>query len=407
MAHVAVCRRPVSRPRLEVADVFRAFGQAYRASHALSSEQAKVFDAILACRTVTLGGHLDVCKECGFEQPAYNSCRDRHCPKCQSLAAARWVEARKKSLLPVHYFHVVFTLPAEMRPLALRNRQALFNLLFETVSQTLLTIGADPRHLGALLGLTAVLHTWTRDLSFHPHLHCIVCGGGLAPDGQGWIPTLDGYLFPVNVLGQLFRGKFLAGLKRLYNTGSLNLGGVCADLAARDVFQALLDKLYGKQWLPYAKRTFAGPEQVYDYLGYYTHRVGISSHRLLEVTSESVHFKTKNGKTATLTGEEFIRRFLLHVLPSGFVKIRHYGLLAAKAQAKRQAVRAALATSETEAVSESEAPDQATAEPQPDQAIARLLEIAVLCPRCAKPALVRRPLRDRAPPDFRPRSQYP
>ena len=396
MGHAAVCGREPARPRLEVADVFRAFATSYRAHHTLNPDQARVFDAILACRTAALGGHLDVCEDCGFERPSYNSCFNRHCPRCQGIAALRWVESRKKTILPVAYFHVVFTLPAELRPLALRNRQAIFDLMFETASKTLLTLGQDPRRLGALLGLTAVLHTWTRDLSFHPHLHCIVTGGGL--DSHGWRTAGNGrYLFPIAAMGRLFRGKFLAGLKRLYSEGRLDLRGSCAPLDDPDAFRLLLDKLYRTPWRPYAKRPFAGPEQVFEYLGYYTHRVGISGHRLLAIDAEVVRFKTRGTKTATLKGEEFVRRFLLHVLPHGFVKIRHYGLLAAKAQAKRDMVQADLHLT----VGQAETPSASLAEPlvdPPADTADRLIELARRCPSCGHPALVRRPLQGRPPP---------
>jgi hypothetical protein len=400
VAHIATCgQEPASRPRLEVADVFRRFGEVYRESHALTEEQAKAFEAILVCRTPVLGGHLDCCEECGFERPAYNSCRNRHCPKCQGIAAARWVAARRQTILSVPYFHVVFTLPAELRPLALRNREPIFDLLFATVSGTLLTLGADSGRLGALLGFTAVLHTWTRDLSFHPHLHCIVTGGGLSPDRLMWTRAKsDRCLFPVRVMGRLFRGKFLAGLRRLYNKGDLDLGRSCAYLDDPDVFRLLLDRLYRTEWRPYAKRPFAGPQQVYDYLGYYTHRVGIANHRLLEMDGESVTFKTRNGKTAMLKGEEFVRRFLLHILPRRFVKIRHYGLLAAKAEAKREAVRAALpSVLDTPTIGFLPGAQAAQGERLADP-LARLIELAIRCPRCGKSGLVRRPLHGRAPP---------
>ena len=385
------------RPRLEIADAFRAFGAAYRARHSLTPEQARVFDAILACRTAVLGGHLDVCEECAFERPSYNSCRNRHCPKCQGIAALRWVEARKKAILPVHYFHVVFTLPAELRPLALRNREAIFNLLFKAASQTLLTLAADPKRLGALLGTTAVLHTWTRDLSFHPHLHCIVTGGGLA--GKRWRAVAsDRYLFPIEVMGRLFRGKFLAGLKRLYRKGRLDLRGCCAHLDDPDVFRLLLDKLYRTPWRPYAKRPFAGPAQVFDYLGYYTHRVGISGHRLLTIDAAGVRFKTRGTKTATLKGDEFVRRFLLHVLPRGFVKIRHYGLLAANARTKRELVRADLHLTVGQAEPANRASlDDPLAEPSTETP-ASLIELARRCPSCGRASLVRHPLNERPPP---------
>jgi hypothetical protein len=382
--------------------VFRAFGEAYRRSHKLSLEQARVVTAILACRTVALGGHLDQCQECGFERPAYNSCRNRRCPKCRGIAAARWVAARREAILPVHYFHVVFTLPGELRPLALRNRETLFGLLFASAAGTLLTLGADPERLGALLGFTAVLHTWTRDLSFHPHLHCVVTGGGLA-DSNTWT-AVKRYLFPVKVMGRLFRGKFLHGLKRLYDRGALDLGGACTHLGDPEVFQLLLDTLYRKQWLPYAKRPFAGPEQVYEYLGYYTHRVGISNHRLLAIEAGGVSFKTRHGKFATLESDEFIRRFLLHVLPRSFVKIRHYGLLSAKAEAKRQVVRAVLAFERRPL------PTQRVGRClglTADEPMVRLLELARRCPRCGKPRLMRRPLLERSPPEGSPLGRGP
>lgn len=290
---------------------------------------------------------------------------------------------RFPAILPSAYFHVVFTLPAELRPFALRNRRALFDLLFAAAARTLLTLGADPRRLGGLLGLTAVLHTWTRDLCFHPHLHVIVTGGGLTPDGQ-WVKARAGYLFPVKVLGRLFRGAFLAGLRRLFDKGQLRH-------VDPESFPLLIDKLYRKEWRPYAKRPFAGPEQVYQYLGYYTHRTGIANHRLLDIDDKTVTFKTRNGKTATLQGGEFIRRFLLHVLPRGFVKIRHYGLLAARAEAKRRAVRQVIEPASPTA-SSPEKPDEAAF-------IAPLLLHAITCPRCEKPALARRPLPGRSPPN--------
>jgi hypothetical protein len=397
-AHSPVCRgQPAARPRLEVADVFGAFGESYRTSHALSVEQTRAFDAILACRTPSLGGHLDVCAECGFERPSYNSCFNRHCPKCQGIAALRWVEGRKKAILPVAYFHVVFTLPAELRPLALRNRHAVFDLLFETASKTLLTLGEDPARLGARLGFTAVLHTWTRDLAFHPHLHCIVTGGGLSQDG--WHATGNGrYLFPIAVVGKLFQGKFLAGLKRLHRTGQLDLSRSCSHLADPAAFALLLDRLYRIKWRPYVKRPFAGPEQVIEYLGYYTHRVGISGHRLLSIDATAVRFRTRGTKTATLPGQEFVRRFLLHVLPRGFVKIRHYGLLAAKAQDKRKLVRDALLVDAAQDVPHGELGSRTELTPPSPVTSMSLIEHARLCPSCGRPSLVRRPLHERPPP---------
>lgn len=281
--------------------------------------------AIQACRTSVLGGHVDECLDCGLERPAYNSCRNRNCPKCQALAQQRWVDKRKERILPVHYFHVVFTLPAELKLLVLRNRRLLYDLLFMAAAETLLILGRDPKRLGCLLGISAVLHTWTRDLRFHPHLHCIVTGGGLSTDSNKWVDTGGKYLFPVKVLSMLFRGKFLDALSRAYEDGKLKLPD---NLSAPGAFATLRDRLFEKGWVVYSKRPFAGPEQVFSYLGRYTHRVGISNHRLLSVTDNSVTIDTRDGKTATMHPQEFIRRFLLHVLPAGFVKIRHYGLMA-------------------------------------------------------------------------------
>jgi hypothetical protein len=313
----------------EVADVFRAHGETYRQSHGLSGDQRKVMRAIETCRTPTLGGHLDFCPECGFERPAYNSCRNRHCPKCQSLTQARWVLRRIKHILPTHYFHVVFTLPSGLRPLVRANRVLLFDLLFASASRTLLDLGDDPARLGAQLGITAVLHTWTRELSFHPHLHCIVTGGGLAPAGDAWLPCSRRYLFPVKVLGALFRGKFLAGLQRLRDAGLLAYTGGARNLAELNELKKLLDRLYRTDWVVYAKRPFAGPDRVFRYLGRYTHRVGLSNHRIQAFDERGVRFATKGRKSITLEPHEFIRRFLDHVLPKGFTKIRHFGLHAA------------------------------------------------------------------------------
>jgi hypothetical protein len=311
-----------ARPRFEVADVFRASIDGYRQTHDLTSEQERVVRDLLACRTAVLGGHVDVCEDCGFERPSYNSCRNRHCPKCQGLAQALWLEQRKEHLLPINYFHVVFTLPAELRPLVLANRRQLFSLLFQAASETLIALGLDEKRLGAVLGFTAVLHTWTRDLRFHPHLHCIVTGGGLGPDGEWVYLPNSKYLFPLDVLFTLFRGKFLAGLKRLNAQGELNFSGGSASLADPETFRSFIDSLYRKRWNVFAKPPFASAETVYRYLGRYTHRIGIANHRILNVDPTSVRFRTRGEKTAELSHEEFIRRFLLHVLPSAFVKIR-------------------------------------------------------------------------------------
>lgn len=321
--------RAAGRPSLEVADVFRAHGEKYRRTHALSPVQLRVMGNIETCRTAVRGGHVDTCDHCGHEVPSYNSCCDRHCPKCQALSQAKWIEGRKKRILPTHYFHLVFTLPAELRSLALCNRKAVFDILFASAAETVLELGRDPRHLGGLLGVTAVLHTWTRQLDFHPHLHCVVTGGGLDVDGGRWATAKPDFLFPVRVLSRLFRGKFLAALERAYAKGTLEFAGGCADLGVPDCFAHLKDALYRKEWVVYAKPPFGGPGAVFEYLGRYTHRVAISNQRLISIDDRSVTFHTRGGKTATLAPDEFIRRFLMHVLPRGYTKIRHFGLLAA------------------------------------------------------------------------------
>lgn len=315
------------RPRLTVGDVFRAHGEAYRKSHALSEPQRKAMRAIEVCRTPVLGGRVDVCDRCGHQEVFYGSCRNRHCPTCQSLSQARWVENRMERLLPTDYFHVVFTVPDDLlNGLILRNRERFFDLLFQAGSQTLLQLGADPARLGAQLGATCVLHTWTRDLRFHVHLHCLVTGGGLHPDGDRWIrPRSQDYLFPQQVLAKLFRGKLMAALIAANEAGDLELPD---ELEAPRAFAQFRDQLYKKKWVAYCKEPFAGPEQVFRYLGRYTHRVGLSNHRLLALSDEGVHFRTRGEGTATLLPDEFIHRFLQHVLPTGFVKIRHFGLMA-------------------------------------------------------------------------------
>jgi len=380
----------VERPRWEVADVFHAHGEAYRRSHALSSDPLKVMRAIEACRTEVLGGHLDVCPECDFRRPSYNSCRNRHCPKCQSLAQARWIEQRILRILPVHYFHVVFTLPAELRPLARHNRRRLFDLLFEAASQTLLELGDDPKRLGGRLGITSVLHTWTRELLFHPHLHCLVTGGGLAPSGQAWLPLRPRYLFPVKVLGALFRGKFLAGLRRLHSDGLLQLSGRAARLSDPEVFAHLLDKLYRTRWVVYAKRPFAGPEHVFRYLGRYTHRVALSNHRIQLIDEQGVRFATKDGRAITLPHQAFIGRFLEHVLPKGFTKIRHFGLHASGNVATKLAQARRLLTPVSTAPPP---PALAATEPLPwPELVLKLTGLdPIRCPDCGSP-LIRRPL---------------
>ncbi len=322
------------RTSLEVGDLLRAHGDAYRVQHPVTPEQAQVMRRLAACRTAALGGHVDACAGCGFTRISYNSCRDRHCPKCQAGKRAAWLETRLERLLPIGYFHVVFTLPAVLQPLILHNQRRLYDLLFQAASATLMTLSADPHRLGAQIGVTAILHTWGQQLRFHPHLHCVVTGGGLALDGQRWIAGRRQYFLPVKVLGKLFRGKFLAALKTMYQVGQLTLTGSVAHLNDPHAFQQLLDALYGCQWIVYAKRPFGGSAQVFRYLGRYSHRVAISNARLVSTDGSQVSFQWKdyaNGhqtKVMCLSVEEFLRRFLLHVLPKGFVRIRHYGLLA-------------------------------------------------------------------------------
>lgn len=386
-----VATRP-GRVLVEVADVFRALGETYRKSHALSGDQLKVMRAIERCRTEALGGHLDVCLQCGFERPAYNSCRNRHCPKCQSLTQAHWIEQRLERILPTLYYHVVFTLPASLRPLARANRELIFNLLFTSASRTLIDLGDDKNRLGARLGITAVLHTWTRELTFHPHLHCIVTGGGLDPSGTVWVPCKRSHLFPVLVLGELFRGKFLNGLRRLRAAGALRYTGSAAPLVDDAAFKILLNKLYANLWVVYVKRPFAGPEHVFRYLGRYTHRVGISNQRLQAFDANGVRFATKGGRAITVDPEEFIRRFLDHVLPSGFTKIRHFGLHAAgNVNTKLEQAREALARSVSASSDITITATHGSAIPLRWQELLRQLTAfdVTRCPRCQQPLSLR------------------
>jgi len=381
-----------ARPRLEVADIFRATAAAFRDKHVPTRDQLKVMFAIMLCRTAGLGGHLDECKQCGHETPAYNSCRNRHCPKCQSLVQARWLQQRRQRIIPTKYFHVVFTLPQELRALARKNPKKIYDLLLAGAARTLLDFGHSRLH--AELGVTCVLHTWTRDLRFHPHAHCIVTAGGLDDDGH-WIPARSRFLFPVKAMSRVFRGKLLEGLGRLYQRGKLALDGNCSDLANPDKFAALLDRLYQTVWVVYAKHPFGGPDQVFAYLGRYTHRVGLSNHRLVSFDGHDVCFRTKHGKTTTIPAVEFMRRFLLHVLPSRFVKIRHLGLVAAaNVGTKLEVARRCL-----------QAPGNLDPGAPPEEARPSWRDLflaltgidLLVCPVCGARAIVRRPL---PPPGF-------
>jgi hypothetical protein len=328
----------VSRPSLEVADIFHRHGAAWRAAHAghLSLGQMKVMSAIETCRTAALGGHVEACEDCGHSRIAYNSCRNRHCPKCQGAAARDWLAARQADLLPVGYFHIVFTLPAEIADITWHNKAVVYDLLFRAASEALLTIAADPRHLGARIGITAVLHTWGSAMTHHPHVHMIVPGGGISLDGRRWVYCRPGFFLPVRVLSKLFRRLILSRLADAHNAGHLQFFGDHDGLSERSAFVAFLAPLRRKNWFVYAKPPFAGPEAVLAYLSRYTHRVAISNSRLIALDEAGVTFRYKdyrrNGReryrTMTLDPGEFMRRFLLHVLPTGFHRIRHYGLLA-------------------------------------------------------------------------------
>jgi hypothetical protein len=373
---------PRRRVAHELADVIRLCGDAFARAHTLSREQSRTLRDVAACRTEKLGGHLDVCESCGVCRPSYNSCRNRHCPKCQALRQAQWVDARSEKLLPTHHFHVVFTLPAELRSVAFRDRRKVFELLFACAWQTLSDLATD--RLAARLAVTAVLHTWSRDLGFHPHVHCIVSGGGYDQTKDRWVASGRKFLFPVHVMGKLFRGKMLAALRAAVARGELDLGD--------DDPESFFGALYRKRWVVYAKRPFGDVARVVRYLGLYTHRVGISNQRIESVTDAAVRFRTRDGKHATVTPTEFLRRFLLHVLPSGFVKIRHFGLLApGNAQRALERARARLTPQAL--------PRTAPIAPRAPRSGAELL-LALLgidvraCAFCRERARVRRPIDD-------------
>jgi len=389
-----------ARVKVELAEVFARHGAAYQATHRLVPVQYRAIAAIQACRTQALGGHVERCDACGGLRYHYHSCRNRHCPKCQTLAKERWLAARRAELLPVPYFHLVFTLPHELNALAQGNPRAIYALLFQSVSDTLIEFGANPRWLGGAIAATLVLHTWGQTLSQHLHIHALVAAGALAPDGR-WITSRRGFLFPVPALSPVFRGKFLAGLKQLFSAGMLKLTGSSAPLAEITAQRQMLRALRGKPWVVYAKRPFAGPTQVLDYLGRYTHRVAISNHRLVSCNDTEVRFRYKDyahgnrRKVLALEPAEFIRRFLLHVLPSGFMRIRHYGILANRA--KREKLAAARTALDSPPASQPS---------EPESVEAFWLRVAALdihqCPHCkAGRMIVVGPIRaprTRAPP---------
>lgn len=380
----------MTRHRLEVADVFRNHGDGFldRYGDTLSSEQRRALEDIAACRTAVLGGHVEECDLCGHRQIAYNSCRNRHCPKCQATAAAQWMDARGAELLPVEYFHVVFTLPAVLGPIALQNPRKVYGLLFRAAAETLQQIAADPKHLGAEIGFLAVLHTWGQNLEHHPHVHCVVPGGGPSPDGTRWVACRPGFFLPVRVLSRVFRGKFLALLHGAFNRGQLLFHGKLAALANPGEFRRQLAASAQTEWVVYAKPPFGGSEQVLKYLARYTHRVAISNHRLTALEGNAVEFLWKDyshggkQKSMKLKAVEFIRRFLLHVLPPGFVRIRHYGFLANRLCREKLALCRALLGAAT-------SPEPVTAEPAAE--LERVVEgqtEANVCPSCGKGQMV-------------------
>jgi len=334
-----------ARPRYEVADIFREYGEQYRRSHSLPLSYLKVMHAIEVCRTAYLGGHVERCDRCGFERIAYNSCRNRHCPKCQALTKAEWLEKRKAELLPVEYFHNVFTVPHELNQVARCNKKIVFDVLFKTVAETLQEFAGDPKHgLSGKIGFTAILHTWDQKLLSHIHLHCVIPAGVLSFDGKRWIHSRKNFLFSVKALSRVFRGKFIDYLKKAFVKDNLIFAGQIAYLATEENFLQLINQLWKKDWVVYSKAPFNGPDRVLDYLGRYTHRVAIANHRIVKVEAGQVTFRYRDRcdgdkcKLMTIAAQEFIRRFLLHVIPDSYKRIRHYGFLANRCK-KQELVR--------------------------------------------------------------------
>src|SRR5499433_2035777 len=372
----------MSRPPLEVADIVRAAGEAFieRNRHWLRWKHVKVLRAIQRCRTAALGGHLDECMRCGHRAPiSYNSCRDRHCPKCQTAARDRWIAARRRELLPTRYLHVVFTLPHRLVPLLLQNKKILYDLLFRTSAETLLEVAGDARHLGAEIGFFSVLHTWSQKLTAHPHVHCVVPAGGLSHDHTRWVRSRDNYFLPKQVLAEVFRGKFVDALKEAFQNGQLHFHGDLKLLAQPKIFAAWLRPLHRQDWVVYLKRPFGGPEYVLQYLGRYTHRVAISNHRLVSFQDGQVTFHWRDSahhnqqKLRALPVDEFLQRFLLHLLPKGFVRIRNFGFLANRRRAAFLPLCFHLLG--------------ATQEPQADQNAAGSNDLW-RCPKCGGPMVV-------------------
>ncbi len=384
----------MNQPSLELADVFRACRSEFACQFGdrLSAEQRKVVRAITACRTQELGGHVEQCDGCNHRQIAYNSCRNRHCPKCQASARAKWMSEREQELLPVPYFHVVFTIPHELAPLALQNKQAVYDILFRAAAETLKEVAKNPKHLGADIGFLGVLHTWGQNLMHHPHVHFVIPGGGLSQDRASWIPckrSKDGkqaFFLPVRVLSRVFRGKFIAALKRAKHRGEIQLRGALRALDDGVAWERYLNQAVRNEWVVYAKRPFGGPQQVLKYLARYTHRVAISNQRLLSFTKGRVSFaytdyaNANRAKTMTLDGCEFMRRFLMHVLPHGFTRIRHFGFLSNRYRTSNLALCRQLLT--TAAPAEQSSPEQAESKND------RILEDRSKCPICERGQMV-------------------
>jgi hypothetical protein len=386
------------RPALEVADIFRRHGEAFRRSHDghLGRIERRIMAAIEVCRTPALGGHVEQCGDCGLVRCAYNSCRNRHCPKCQGLARAEWLEARQAELLPVPYCHVVFTLPPLAAEIAFQNKRAVYAILFRAAAEAMHDIAADPKHLGAEIGAVALLHTWGQTLQHHPHLHCIVPGGGLSPDQTRWVACRPGFFLPVRVLSRQFRTLFLAQLQAAFVAGELHFSGTLATLAEPTAFAVRLDALRAVEWVVYAKRPFAGPEQVLAYLGRYTHRVALANSRLTRLADGQVDFTWKDyrqhGKTKvmTLAADEFIRRFLLHAVPDGFHRIRHIGFLANGHRTAKLALCRALLAAPT--------PDPPPPENYRERTRRLTGQALDVCPHCGGAMLERGPLPRRRQP---------
>lgn len=388
-------------PTIEVADVLRTAGARFLKEHRgyLSSEQLRVMNDLPRCRTAALGGHVDACNACGEVQISYNSCRNRHCPKCQGKARSKWLLARQAELLPVPYFHIVFTLPETLAPLALQNPRVMYGILFRAASAALLELAADRKYLGAKIGLLAVLHTWGQNLMHHPHVHCVVPAGGISADGERWIKApRDDFFLPVRVLSRMFRGKLIAMTKQAFLAGELSFHGQLAHRAKPAAFQHLLNVAARKDWVVYAKRPFAGPEVVLKYLARYTHRVAIANGRLLAYDGERVTFRWKDyaaagaQKTMTLSAEEFIRRFLLHVLPTGFVRIRHYGWMANRGRNEKVALCRSLLGVPEQSLKEENRTDQnpnPTPDPVAEQPACELASDTTRCPACKSGRLLR------------------